>query len=94
MNRDMPKGLIVISILIGCLFFFGATAYKIINNYNHKDYAETTATFIQPHRAQQSDNGTNMYTLTYKYSVNGKQYYYETDYSTSVIPKVGSEIKI
>lgn len=94
MNRDVPKGLMIISILVGLIFFLGPTTYKIINRYMHRDYVETTATFIQLNEAGTSDNGTSMYSLVYTYVVNGQQYYYETDYSTSVIPKIGSEIRI
>ncbi len=32
-----------------------------------------------------------MYYLTYKYTVKEKTYYYQTDYTTSMIPKIGSE---
>lgn len=94
MNRDVPKGLIIISILVGLILFLGSMTYKIINRYVHREYIETTATFIRSNGAKTSDNGTSMYSLVYSYIVNGQQYYYETDYSTSVIPKIGSEIRI
>ena len=80
MNRDVPKGLIIISILVGLFFFLGSTTYKIINRYVHREYIETTATFIRSNGAETSDDGTSMYSLVYSYIVNGQKYYYETDY--------------
>ena len=94
MNRDAPKGLLLTVIIVGLLLFIIPTSYKSINNNNYRDYIETIATFIQSNEAGKSDNGTKMYRLVYRYNVNENQYYYETDYTTSVIPKLGSEIKI
>lgn len=94
MNKDLPKGIIILLILIGLLFFLVPTTYKIFNNYKHKDYVETTATFTQSNRVGISNDGTSMYTLTYEYTVDGKKYSYETNYSTNTIPKRGSKIEI
>lgn len=94
MNKDVPKVIIIILILIGLIFFLGSMTYKFTNNYEHKDYITTTASFVQPNDAGISDDGTHMYTLIYIYVVGEKEYYYETDFSTSIIPQIGSEIKI
>lgn len=94
MNRDVPKGLIIVGIIVGTIFFFGSTIYKLINNYNHRNYIETTATFIQTAGKYTSDDGTNMYYLIYKYIINEQEYYYTTDYVTNDIPQKKSTIKI
>ena len=79
MNKDLPKGIIILLILIGLLFFLVPTTYKIFNNYKHKDYVETTATFTQSNRVGISNDGTSMYTLTYEYTVDGKKYSYQPE---------------
>lgn len=94
MNRDVPKGLIIILILVGMIFFLSSPTYKIGNRYKSKNYIKTTAKFIRANKSRTSDNETDTYSLVYIYTVNGQQYYYETDYSTSAIPKMGSEIRI
>lgn len=94
MNRSVPMVLIVMMGLFGIIFFGVSFVGKIINDYNHKNYIETTATFIQSNYDHENDNGTKMYTLTYTYFVDANEYYYTTDYSTSVIPKRGSTIKV
>lgn len=94
MNRDVPKGIIIVTILVGIILFFGTTIYKIINNYNHIDYIETTAILEGVSSVKTDDNGQHMYYLKYKYIINGQDYYYITDYSVSDIPKDGSTTKI
>ena len=93
MNRSAPKGLIISTLIIGIILFIGASIYKINNNYNHKEYIETKAIFVGT-TYDYYNNGTKMHYLKYEYFVDGKSYYYKTDYSTSIIPKSESEIVI
>lgn len=95
MKRDVPKGLMIVAIIVGLILFFGAPTYKIFNNYIHRNYIEATGTlFIQINDSCPSNDGKEMYSLMYKYIANGQVYYYITDYCTSAIPKIGSTIKI
>ena len=94
MNRGVPKGLMIVGIIVGSIFFFGATTYKILNNYIHKNYIETTGRFIQINGGCPSDGREQTYDLMYEYIANGEEYYYITDYCTSTIPKNGSTIII
>lgn len=92
MNRDVPKGLIIIAIIVGSILFFGSTVFRISNN--HSDYVKTTATYSEISDYKISDEGKKMYYLKYKYIVNEQEYYYTTDYTVGYIPLKGSKITI
>ena len=94
MDRNAPKGLFTIVIIIGLLLVIIPSIYITKRENKSIDYIETTAIFIRAEKSMVSDSGTQMYKLIYTYKVNGVQYYYESDCSTSVIPKEGSKIKI
>lgn len=98
MDRTMPKWLAIIMIAVGMLFFFGGTTYKINNKYDTTGYAETNAVFIRATKKEQPiydpEKKTTLYYLTYKYIVDDKEYYYTTNYSTSIIPVEGSTIEV
>ena len=94
MNRDVPKGLIIILILIGVAFICWPIVEKNIYNNKYKEYIETTATFIQSNKSVTDENVKQLYNLTYLYIVDGKEHYYTTNYSTNNVPKMGSKIRI
>lgn len=94
MNRGVPKGLIIILILIGVAFICWPIVEKNIYNNKYKEYIETTATFIQSNKSVTDEDGKQLYNLTYLYIVDGNEHYYTTNYSTNNVPKIGSKIRI
>ncbi len=89
----------ILALLIG-VFFLGLGIYETATS-NTKDYAETVGYYnystIAEKEHYDSQNNTTVattYYLTYQYAVDGKAYYVTTDYTTSIEPSYGEEIKI
>lgn len=91
MKSDKPVTLLIISMIIGVLLIIVFSIYDIKMLIETKDYMETIGVFIGTTSAGTSSEGTQMYYLNYEYSVENNTYYYTTDYSTSMVPKIGSE---
>lgn len=73
-----------------CLILVGINSNIRINKET-ENYVETTGYYKDKIYAYTDSEGIILYKLQYEYTINGDQYYIETDYSTNIIPKVGSE---
>lgn len=89
----------ILVLLIG-VFFLGLGIYETATS-DTKDYAETVgyynySTIAEKEHYDSHKNATvaTTYYLTYQYAVDGEAYYVTTDYTTSLEPAFGEEIKI
>ncbi len=82
--------LTIIFIVVGILLLI----YGIKNIYNtnliSENYIEIEANFKDATLYERSDSG-EVYTLNYTYTIDGLQYQISTDYTTGIIPKIGSK---
>lgn len=89
----------ILALLIG-IFFLGLGIYETATS-NTKDYAETIGYYNYSTIAEKehydsikNKHYATTYYLTYQYAVDGEAYYVTTDYTTSIEPSFGEEIKI
>ncbi len=89
----------ILALLIG-VFFLGLGIYETATS-NTKDYAETVGYYNYSTIAEKEhyDSVKNKhyattYYLTYQYAVDGEVYFVTSDYSTSIEPTYGEEIKV
>lgn len=89
----------ILVLLIG-VFFLGLGIYETATSQT-KDYAETVGYYNYSTIAEKehydsikNKHYATTYYLTYQYAVDGKAYYVTTDYTTSLEPSFGEEIKI
>lgn len=89
----------ILTLLIG-IFFLGLGIYETATSQT-KDYAETVGYYNYSTIAEKehydsikNKHYATTYYLTYQYAVDGKAYYVTTDYTTSLEPSFGEEIKI
>ncbi len=89
----------ILTLLIG-VFFLGLGIYETATS-NTKDYAETVGYYNYSTIAEKehydsikNKHYATTYYLTYQYAVDGEVYYVTTDYTTSLEPSYGEEIKI
>lgn len=91
MTTKKPIFLLILMIFIGVILL----SIPFIKDIKNENYIQTTGVFVKAYEsANTSNEGATMYNLVYEYNVDEKQYTYTTSYSTSVIPKEGSVIKI
>lgn len=94
MKNDKPVTLLVIIMIIGLILIISFSAVDIINFVKTKEYIKTIGIFVEADYAPTPEDEAQMYFLNYKYSVEGKTYYCQTYYKTSIVPKIGSESEI
>ena len=94
MKNDKPVALLIFFFIVGSIIIMLSLVINIIHLLDTKDYEKTLATFVRADFVHTSDNGTKMYYLNYKYTVKDKTYHRKTDYTTSIIPKLGSKKEI
>ncbi len=89
----------ILALLIG-VFFLGLGIYETATS-NTKDYAETVGYYNYSTIAEKehydsikNKHYATTYHLTYQYAVDGEVYYVTTDYTTSLEPSYGEEIRI
>ena len=89
----------ILALLIG-VFFLGLGIYETATS-NTKDYAETIGYYNYSTIAEKehydsikNKHYATTYHLTYQYAVDGEVYYVTTDYTTSLEPSYGEEIRI
>ena len=89
----------ILALLIG-VFFLGLGIYETATS-NTKDYAETVGYYNYSTIAEKehydsikNKHYATTYHLTYQYAVDGEAYYVTTDYTTSLEPSYGEEIRI
>ncbi len=89
----------ILALLIG-VFFLGLGIYETATS-DTKDYAETVGYYNYSTIAEKehydsikNKHYATTYYLTYQYAVDGEAYYVTTDYTTSLEPSYGEEIKI
>jgi hypothetical protein len=89
----------ILVLLIG-VFFLGLGIYETATSQT-KDYAETVGYYNYSTIAEKehydsikNKHYATTYYLTYQYAVDGEAYYVTTDYTTSLEPSFGEEIKI
>lgn len=85
------KPYIMIPIILIGLILIGVSIFMKINRDKEtKNYVITNAYFKYVDKEYDSNN----YHLIYEYVVDGEVYTYETNYSTSIVPKEGSKKEI
>lgn len=89
----------ILALLIG-VFFLGLGIYETATS-DTKDYAETIGYYNYSTIAEKehydsikNKHYATTYHLTYQYAVDGEVYYVTTDYTTSLEPSYGEEIRI
>ncbi len=89
----------LLALLIG-VFFLGLGIYETATS-DTKDYAETigyynysTIAEREHHDSIKNKHYATTYYLTYQYAVDGESYYVTSDYTTSIEPSFGEEIKV
>lgn len=89
----------ILALLIG-VFFLGLGIYETATS-DTKDYAETIGYYNYSTIAEKehydsikNKHYATTYHLTYQYAVDGEVYYVTTDYTTSLEPAYGEEIRI
>ena len=95
MKNNKPVAFLIICMIIGLFLFLYFSISSINRDRQTKHYLETTGTFASAEISEKKDKKSNTtYYLNYEYVVGDITYYYKTDYSTSFIPKEGSEVTI
>ena len=90
-NTINPKMFMIIIILIGMALLF----YSIFTGNKEEGFIETNAIYYSK-RSKILTNQENEYVVTYKYNVNGKDYFINDDVISSRKPKYmqNSKVKI
>ena len=91
MNRDFPKSVFIIFILIGIIFLSIPIYTKTKYDNFYKSYKKTEAILIE---SKEKFNKQKVYSLTYKYMDNEYIYFFDKTIYTNHVPKIGSKIKI
>lgn len=75
-----------------CLLYFGISGQTKLNRAA-AGYRQTVG-YLSDYYPSISDDGSATYYLVYSYNVGGRDYTAVTDYSTSIVPRQGSRVKI